>query len=520
VLCILPPITSNAETNKQIKNKTDTTALTLEFSKLNVTEKAFEISYQIKNDSEQDIWLCKDLGSAFRTFEVSMADDDETLLVRRRLDVPINGFGEHAYGSYIRIPKADRLKETILIPLPIRPVRIIMPPQRNEKVVKHVKQIMIEIGFFSGDTPGMILHMLEEAERNLQKKHVDDIGYPTDVIGWLVSSVIFNGLNERVPDRNEQIVIPWTNQAIEGEQVLRATVENLHVPYIEVSTLPEFKLESLNLCTKVEITYRPSMLEYLFPYFIQRSVLNSDEKKYLQSQEKIVVKDRTSINTLIHEIGKGDGWGCHGGYIFTDCSTMAHVYCYQGDKLLTSFIIYDDKAIVTEEKQCYRYLKDLTCIKILTSQVQQVMPFRLRVEYAANLRKLWRRLRLYQKAENIRLENSPKENHIVYPTPDKWCDEMLQAFEIEGSEEYLLEAYTCPSVRKGKSHYAINSNCKYDSPSDIVLLFETKSGWNQHGGPDLLTFDNHDPKGGCVLLNDGTIKFIRTKEEFQQLRWK
>jgi hypothetical protein len=28
---------------------------------------------------------------------------------------------------------------------------------------------------------------------------------------------------------------------------------------------------------------------------------------------------------------------------------------------------------------------------------------------------------------------------------------------------------------------------------------------------------NHDPKGGCVLLNDGTVKFIRTKEELQQL---
>jgi hypothetical protein len=54
----------------------------------------------------------------------------------------------------------------------------------------------------------------------------------------------------------------------------------------------------------------------------------------------------------------------------------------------------------------------------------------------------------------------------------------------------------------------------------MVLLFETKAGWNQHGGPELFTFDNHDPKGGCVLLNDGTVKFIRTKEELHQLRWK
>jgi hypothetical protein len=53
-----------------------------------------------------------------------------------------------------------------------------------------------------------------------------------------------------------------------------------------------------------------------------------------------------------------------------------------------------------------------------------------------------------------------------------------------------------------------------------VLLFETKDGWNQHGGPELFTFDNHDPKGGCVLLNDGSVKFIRTEEELNNLRWK
>jgi hypothetical protein len=41
---------------------------------------------------------------------------------------------------------------------------------------------------------------------------------------------------------------------------------------------------------------------------------------------------------------------------------------------------------------------------------------------------------------------------------------------------------------------------------------------SEHGGPELFTFDNH--KGGPVLLNDGTVKFIRTEEELQQLRWK
>ncbi len=71
-----------------------------------------------------------------------------------------------------------------------------------------------------------------------------------------------------------------------------------------------------------------------------------------------------------------------------------------------------------------------------------------------------------------------------------------------------------------QSDYAMNPNCHVDSPPNTVLLFETQPGWNQHGGPELFTFDNHEPRGGLVLLNDGTPKFIRTEEELQQLRWK
>ena len=77
------------------------------------------------------------------------------------------------------------------------------------------------------------------------------------------------------------------------------------------------------------------------------------------------------------------------------------------------------------------------------------------------------------------------------------------------------------------SDYAMNPNCTPDSPGGTVLLFESKPGWNQHGGPELFTFDNHDPKGGCVLLHsdqsrfDGDIVlFIRTEEELHALRWK
>jgi hypothetical protein len=54
----------------------------------------------------------------------------------------------------------------------------------------------------------------------------------------------------------------------------------------------------------------------------------------------------------------------------------------------------------------------------------------------------------------------------------------------------------------------------------MLLRFETKAGWNQQGGPEVFTFDNHDLKGGCVLLNDGTAKFVHSEEELHTLRCK
>ena len=122
--------------------------------------------------------------------------------------------------------------------------------------------------------------------------------------------------------------------------------------------------------------------------------------------------------------------------------------------------------------------------------------------------------------------NLSKNKERVYPKPDKWCDSILNGYRfVTGPDEddgklFIKDLYKCPCIKKGKCNYAINPNCKPDSQTDMVLLFETKNGWNQYGGAELFTFDNHDPKGGCVLLNDGTVKFIRTKDELNKLRWK
>jgi hypothetical protein len=108
-----------------------------------------------------------------------------------------------------------------------------------------------------------------------------------------------------------------------------------------------------------------------------------------------------------------------------------------------------------------------------------------------------------------------------YPTANVWCD--LLAKDYGG--EYLVraETFVCKSaLRKGddgRCHYAVNPDCEPNSPPDIVLLFETKGGWNQFGWLEILTTENHNGKGCNVLFNDIHVEFIKT-EQLDKLKWK
>lgn len=112
------------------------------------------------------------------------------------------------------------------------------------------------------------------------------------------------------------------------------------------------------------------------------------------------------------------------------------------------------------------------------------------------------------------------DGDLAYPSASAWCDAIVDRYRDQGdAAEWYMKHFVCPAVWQGGCHYAMNPNCEPNSPPDTVLLFETEAGWNQHGGPELFTFDNHNPRGGLVLLNDGSVKLIRAEDELKQLRW-
>ena len=137
-----------------------------------------------------------------------------------------------------------------------------------------------------------------------------------------------------------------------------------------------------------------------------------------------------------------------------------------------------------------------------------------------------------------------------YPTADKWCDLLMMY------SEGALFPFICPTSddKKGESSYAMNKNVVgkrvSEIPEDVVVLFETNLGknplgrqallaerdwhkffdypdsgkkvyklrWNQFGGPEILTTENHKGKGCNILFNDLHVEFVK-KERLGELKW-
>jgi len=247
------------------------------------------------------------------------------------------------------------------------------------------------------------------------------------------------------------------------------------------------------------------------------------------------VNDPERIKAFAHDVSLGSYSGRHrGGYLY---AIPVEIRCYRNNEHMISFKVFSD-FIMTEDLRHFRYPKNKGLPNLEIIEPPEMRPFKLRFQCGLNMQTLYTVGPLYQREVSS------------YPEPTEWCDAIVRVwrnmYSIENgirarlySEEEISRFFKCPSARESiysvdpndepnspkkpepllECHYAMNPTCKPNSLPDTVLLFETKVGWNQHGGPEIFTFNNHDPRGGCVLLNDGTVKFIRTELELLQLRW-
>jgi len=128
-----------------------------------------------------------------------------------------------------------------------------------------------------------------------------------------------------------------------------------------------------------------------------------------------------------------------------------------------------------------------------------------RVMCATNMRDLGKAMLIYANDYNDK-----------FPTSSKWCDLLIEHAALDKM------AFGCRGATEGPCNYAMNKNVSElgtSAPPDMVLLFETHPGWNQAGGPEILTTENHRDEGCNVLFVDSHVEFVKM-QELDRLRWK
>ena len=172
----------------------------------------------------------------------------------------------------------------------------------------------------------------------------------------------------------------------------------------------------------------------------------------------------------------------------------------------------------TTQKQKRKRIKPVTVFVIVSAtliivglimpQLGRENPKALRLVCGLNMKQLSNAIGVYT-----------HDNNDLYPTSENWCDLLLIHTKVSPNSFLCKKS----GAIKGESSYEMNVNISgkkhSEIPPDVVLLFETKAGWNQHGGPELITTENHKGKGCNMLFNNGTVKFIN-KDQINTLKWK
>lgn len=298
-------------------------------------------------------------------------------------------------------------------------------------------------------------------------------------------------------------------------------------------------------CTRIEVRYAGGALHYFFmDTSMQKGVLNEKERVYIRSYDKWIVTDQEQIKAFAQQVSQATytylGWRWSLLMVAMDPPTKVVAYGPWAGR--RSFSVYGSSIRVG-----WRLFSCNTGqgLSLMSLDPPGLKPLRARWDCGRHISWLT--------FLSLCGGPPPVRPHL---DPNHWCDAIVENARKNytnaeiGSDEvvqmypdtYIAGMFTCPGIRACPgvydyrqlrearassqpvdiwiSDYAMNPKCREDSPKDMVFLFESKPGWNQHGGPELFTFDNHDPRGGCVLLNDGTVKFIRTEEELHALRWK
>jgi len=211
--------------------------VTIVIDRLEVTESAFELDFHVRNDSENDAWLCDSTNVYGEPqFEVFLDEDGRTLVLRKRMDVPTNRMSfVQIKGRYVRLGPGETRRETVSLDLPVVPDVLFADVLPGEGL-QELRRLVLEIGFYAEDLPGLARGILLEAARFHASGEMLDGDIVERYFSGFLLDTEFGGLagfekSNRDSDLSKEVVIPYTYQGLKGERCARLVVDGTAIPY-------------------------------------------------------------------------------------------------------------------------------------------------------------------------------------------------------------------------------------------------------------------------------------------------
>jgi len=188
----------------RIRGATDTPIITV--TNLDTSDTRLAISYEIRNTSEHEIWLCDDIGfDQPYDAEIYVSEDNQLVTLRKRLDVPARVvWSRRPRARYVRLCAGETWRESLSVSVPLDNYNAFEVEGFGQipRTLFHVSRLAIEIGYYDCNLPDMILRLIEEAE----KASDNSTGSRPAVVEAFGDVLSFNYSRERLRNREEEVV--------------------------------------------------------------------------------------------------------------------------------------------------------------------------------------------------------------------------------------------------------------------------------------------------------------------------
>lgn len=233
-ICCVCNLASHAQQAKEGNASDDGKAagVTIELAKLEVTDSSLELSYRIRNGCDHDVWVCNEVHPSV-PFEIYLTDDQQTLLMRKRLDVPCDWVWHRPPppGTYIRLSPGAAQPESLLLGLPVTS-HTVYAGGSVDAAAQTVRRLALEIGYYDQDLPALVRGIFAVAERfSPDARNLDPNIVRTYFPGLLVRSSLahFDLFNTDAYDAG-RVYMECSYETL-GEKVLRLEIQDVAIPY-------------------------------------------------------------------------------------------------------------------------------------------------------------------------------------------------------------------------------------------------------------------------------------------------